>query len=314
MKQKGLFLLKLGLSLGLLGYLLATADYGTMREVFSQARSDYYALAFLIGILAVLLSAYKWKVLLSAGHMNRPLSELFCLYLVGIFFNNFLPTSVGGDAMRIYLLSKRHGQKMLVFSSVLAERATGLLALILLLLIGLFVSGSLFTDAVKLYIGVALTSTTLFLVFIFVKCRQATLTKIVPVAVVETFCSLHSFLLEGLSGSSMVLKMIWTSLLFQVLNIIIYIAIFWSLSIEVPVVDSLLIIPLVTLLTMLPISINGFGLREYTLVYFLSHYGYGKAHVIPISVLFYGIILLLSISGGFILLFMKSGEKNAAES
>jgi len=88
-------------------------------------------LSVLVGIFINLLSAFKWFMLTQSQHLGAGFWRLFAYYLVGQFYNMFLPTSVGGDVVRSYELgrySNRHADSL---ASVFVERYTGVLTLLI---------------------------------------------------------------------------------------------------------------------------------------------------------------------------------------
>ncbi|MCK4828596.1 flippase-like domain-containing protein, partial [bacterium] len=131
MKKNILIVVKLAISAGLLFYLFSIVDVPAMGKALSNATIPYIVLTLLIMVLSVVLSCYKWQALLKIDQIKSSLAELIHYYLIGIYFNNFLPTSIGGDAVRVYMLSKRKGYTAAALTSVYVERVSGLVALIL---------------------------------------------------------------------------------------------------------------------------------------------------------------------------------------
>ena len=125
-------------------------DVNDVWTAIMAARPDGIALAIALIILALLVSAIKWGILLRAQVATISLPYLFNTYLVGLFFNNFLPSNVGGDVARIADIAKRTGKAPEATASVIGERLISGLALALTALIGLLfspqVSGQFRTD------------------------------------------------------------------------------------------------------------------------------------------------------------------------
>ena len=83
-------------------------------------------------ITGLLFSSLRWQILLRAQDIHQPIRKLFAYYMVGHFFNMFLPTKVGGDVVRIYDTSKDHGSTAQPLAVILVERVSGMLTMLLL--------------------------------------------------------------------------------------------------------------------------------------------------------------------------------------
>ena len=83
-------------------------------------------------IIGLLISAYRWQLLLKAVDVEAPLWPLLRSYLIGGFFNNFLPTRVGGDVYRMIDSKKYSGTLLRPFAVIIVERLTGIYGLILI--------------------------------------------------------------------------------------------------------------------------------------------------------------------------------------
>src|SRR5688572_29690661 len=134
--------LRILVSGGLLVYLVWRSDPAKIWQSWQQAHLELIVLALALQFLGVALSAAKWWVLLRARGQRQPFTWLLGAYLAGQFANNFLPTAVGGDALRIAQLGRRIGSYSEASASVFVERLTGFLALSLLATLALLASYS----------------------------------------------------------------------------------------------------------------------------------------------------------------------------
>jgi uncharacterized protein (TIRG00374 family) len=129
--QRLLFLFKLVLGVSLLAALLYFNDNGRkVLEVFDQAQPIYLIPFFAITYPLVGASCMKWGLFLRERGVVVGFHRLFRLYLVGSFFNNFLPSMVGGDLVRAYVLGKQIESHTHSLASVFLERFTGMIALV----------------------------------------------------------------------------------------------------------------------------------------------------------------------------------------
>ena len=122
-KLVGLF--QIALSLILLVWLLSRVGLGEVVATLARINWYWYALAFLLFQLNVVIRAYRWYVLLRALNDEPRFGYLVYLYYVGFFANNFIPSGFGGDLVKVVTLRQSHGHGSEALSSVLMERVTG---------------------------------------------------------------------------------------------------------------------------------------------------------------------------------------------
>ena len=129
--KRATHLLRLLISLSLLLWLGFTIRWPELEQALLQVEVIWLLAAAGLVILSMLISVRKWQVLLQAQGMSVPWVELWKAYWVGLFFNNFLPSSIGGDAVRILWVGKRGQDVPGAAASVIMERiiATAGLAL-----------------------------------------------------------------------------------------------------------------------------------------------------------------------------------------
>lgn len=122
-------LAKFTVSAALLWFLYSRQDIGKLREAASGADWRWLAVAYGLMILNTVVSSAKWKILLAADSIRMPFTSLWASYLIGSFFNLFLPSTIGGDAYRIADVGRRTGKAARATASILADRITGFFAL-----------------------------------------------------------------------------------------------------------------------------------------------------------------------------------------
>jgi uncharacterized membrane protein YbhN (UPF0104 family) len=108
-------------------FLFGKVDLSKSIEVAVKANPWYLLAAFALFLGSTFLNAYRWKLLASAAGLNQTLLKMVQFCFVGVFFNLFLPSTVGGDFSRCYYLSKGTGKYAHAFYSVLADRTVELL-------------------------------------------------------------------------------------------------------------------------------------------------------------------------------------------
>ena len=130
-RARVLFFVKLALGIALLAYLLiARGAWRDVLEQLQQARLVYLPPFLAITVVLIGLSCVKWQLFLGERGIRVGMVRLFGLYLIGRFFNNFLPSMFGGDLVRAYVLGRQISSQSQSMASVFLERLTGMVALV----------------------------------------------------------------------------------------------------------------------------------------------------------------------------------------
>jgi len=263
--KRRLNILKIAVSAGLMTYLLVfQVDMGQLWQIVHQARWSYLAAATVLMIAGTALRAVRWQVLLSALDITVPLRRLVYLYFVGAFFNIFLPTGLGGDAVKMAELARSTGRAPEAIGVTLVDRATGLWVLFVLALLALPFGYTLlpagWVPAIALgtlggVIGGWVLMGTPLIPWLGGKVRLPGQEKL------ERFYRSVSQL-----GYRALGKACAVSFVFDVLLILFNILIARGLNIDQPLGIFVLFTPIISFSLALPISIGGLGVREQTYV------------------------------------------------
>src|SRR6476659_9707753 len=124
--------LKAAVSVALLWVLFSRVDVARLWSVARHASAPWLAAALLLYLAMVLTSTWRWALLLKAQGLDLGFGRLISSYLVATFFNNFLPSNIGGDVIRIADTAPAAGSKTLATTVVLIDRGIGLLGLALM--------------------------------------------------------------------------------------------------------------------------------------------------------------------------------------
>jgi hypothetical protein len=308
-------------TIGLLSYLVWKANPALIWEAAQSTDLGWLGLAIALQVGGIALSSFKWRVILHAHGQQQPYSWLMGTYLVGQFANNFLPTGVGGDAVRAVQLGRRIGSYSQSSASVFVDRLTGFLALSVIANIAL----------VTMYTGMAgfrltasnpadhtyLTDDLLFLITIgftlagiaavagcflapwIHKVLGPRLPKVVDSPMERVARSLSSYFPRG----KWLIVVLMISFSFQSLWIIINYVCGLSLGIEAPFIIYALIAPITDILGLLPIFVNNIGPRELVFTFFLFYVGVPKASAIALAFIILSVRLVVSLLGGAVVLF-----------
>lgn len=310
-------ILKAALSIGLLGYLIYIADpikiLVVLDHVWYKNGIFYLLIAACLFLISLYVLSIRWQILVKGYGLSIPTITLFKYYLIGLFFNNFLPTGIGGDVLRIYNLIQSTGNRTISFASVMTERLLGISSTLTLALISFILMRDEFRTNLVLYIVIGMISLViLFFCIAFSKKLASPIEKItVKLTVFRLGERIQKFLdaIRFYSDSKIVyVKIFAVSLLGQVIIIVKAYFLALALGIEVTLVYMFLVVPISIILSMLP-SINGIGFRDGGYIILLTKIGVSKAAALSLSFLALFIPMLISIAGGIMFMLQKKVVK-----
>ena len=305
--------LKILFSGGLLYWLVHDLELKQVGLVIADANIGLLSLAFMMFFLGYLITALRWRMLLSAQGVHARIGFLVQSFMVAIFFNNLLPSTIGGDVVRIYDSWRLGNSRSGAASVVIVDRLTGLLALASYALITVLAARQL-ADLVPALPALVLGATLAvggLAWFVFFAPRQLyrSLEQYLdrrttqPWRIIAKIASAFSMF----SGRrDLLVRAFGLSLLLQLNVIVHFIIVSRALGIDIPVLAMFTVIPLSIFVTMLPVSINGIGLREGVFVFFFSAYGIDAVEAIAFAWIALGFVMLQGVIGG--ILFAARGE------
>lgn len=296
--RKQLFnILKIVVSAGLIIYLLAfQVNVGQLWRVMRQVRWGYLLAAMVLMIGGTALRAVRWQVLLQALDIQVPLRRLVHLYFVGAFFNIFLPSGLGGDAVKMAELARSTGHAPEAVGTTLVDRATGLWVLFVLALLAMPFSQALLPDGwlpvivfgtLAGVIGGWMVMATPLVPWLGSKVRLPGQEKL------ERFY--HSVSQLGYPALG---KACLVSLIFNLLLIVFNLLIAYGTGVDQPLGIFLLFTPLISFSLTLPISVGGLGVREQTYILLFGALGVSDAASTAMSLTNYAITLVVGLVGG----------------
>ncbi len=313
------FALRAGLTILLFAFLLRSISWATLLKTLIQVHHSFLLMGLTAGVLCLFFSAYAWRSLVLAEGIQVDLARLINLYLVGIGFSHFLPTNMGGDAVKAFYVGSDSGNYSGATSAVLMSRITSYIGMLLLALPTLAIMHEHFSAGVN--ISFVLLSLLLLGAIACTIMVSALLSRVstrhlkghvLKYRVLATAIEIGSALSgaarkPGSLGMSAVFGM-----LFWVTSMLNYYGYGAALGLHVPLYFYVIAIPFVSMIAALPISINGFGVRESAFVYLFSTIHIPAATSLLLALLVDAQILLFGLLGGCIYLTM-SGKKPAAK-
>lgn len=302
--------LKICISLVLITYILLKIDIGNAISTIKTIDIYFFLMAILMQIINIPIRAYKWKLLLSVQGIQAPLKTLVSISLIGTFFNNFLPTSMGGDVVRAYEISKLTKQKVKSVSTIVLQRFTGLIAIIFFGVIGVIIGSDM--EFIKNISGIIGIFTLAFIVLL------AGIYSIEYFKKLNIIKSIFRFnIIEQIYDSINVYKfrkkesiiILFISLIAEFIVIIYFYSISLSLHQEISIIYFFILIPIISIIEMLPISINGIGVREGAFLYFFTKIGVLDYIAVSMSLVYYIQKVGVSLTGGLIYALRRSEKE-----
>jgi len=286
----------------ILYYVLKDADLQSILRTVSNSNLLLILLALISFSLYQVLYSYNWRNVLATLSGRIGYLELTRIHMIGLFYNLFLPTSMGGDVAKIYYLSKKVNDKIMAIKSVVLLRGTGLVTNLAILAVAV-----VFNRDILALIGIEnrITHGLYLLAGMIVFVMALTCTPVRNYRGVKFFTDrifeyISSFKLFLCEFRREMLGIILLSLVNQLVIIFENYLILRALDMNIAFVSVMYIIPLTFFATLLPITIAGIGIREGAFVYFLTRYGYSVEDAIAFSLIGYVLMLLMGFTGGVI--------------
>jgi uncharacterized membrane protein YbhN (UPF0104 family) len=311
-------------SLILVGLLAWRIDRRQVASAFAQLEVAYWLVALAVYLLIQGVSAVRWQLLAHTLGLGGRWRDYLAHYFVGMFFNLVLPTSVGGDVVRAWYLARDKRRAGSVCDGEVAIP---------------YASNSSLPTGLAAFLSVLADRVNGFAVLIVVACMAALCSPIpLPSWIIGVVAGMGGTCLLGLAtlpllpwlrrrlsrhprlswlldGAEMFLRdrrcLLWVTLLslvVQVANVVLAWLIGLGLNLPIPPLYYGVLIPLVSILTLLPISLNGMGLREAGTVLLLTPLHVSAASAVTLSLLLFAVYAAASLLGGVVYLFDRSAR------
>jgi len=262
---------------------------------------------FIIFVFQFPISAYRWKKSLEIHELIFPFLSLQKILCMGFFINTFLPTSIGGDGYRALKTTPGTGDKSRGISAILLERILGFLVLIFLGLIGAIVILRKYpTPAIKMYIlGVFLFG--IFLFFGKILLKNITFGRFLSGTRWMNIIDVIQCNLQYIKNDRRnLLQVVGYSIAFQFLAITAIHLLFMVVGVETGIADCAFIAAFAGIATLLPISINGIGVVEGSLVFSALQIGIVYDQAVIVALMFRILTVPLTLTCGLIYLYEVS--------
>src|SRR3984893_12305163 len=301
--------IKILVSAALLYLALRKVNFADLIARLDLTSAAWLALAVAITFLQIFIGVLRWRIVGAECGAPLPLRQAMRYNVIGTFFNQTLPSSIGGDAVRLWLVARSGAGWRAATYSIFVDRAVGLIALAIMIVASLPWSSHLIADgygrsALTLLDFAALAGGTGFLVI-----------SVLPWPWLKNGGATHHIHACLVIANRVICSarneptIVILSFLIHILAVVIAWCVVQSISAPVGFEQTFLLIPPVMLITMLPISIAGWGVREATMGLAFGYAGLVTNEGVNVSLLFGAVSVILGAFGG--LVWILSAEKAA---
>lgn len=303
-------------SIVLIGVLVTAARQSDLGAILAAIPPGAFILALLAHGFGFALNTRRWQLLLRSAGINQPFWTLLQLYLIGLFFSLFLPTSAGGDAMRMYQVARRSGRVTEAIMGTLQERFLGLGASLVIGLAAMFYYLPLVPEGLRAWVtAIALASIAVVAFVIYpqlmfgivrkvwsvpgnrpifesIRGRPMALrvtTALQPIAAIPSLPPLRLIVLLTLSLSAVLA------------GICSYYIISHSLNLNVSFIAFCLVVPMVWIVRMIPVSLGGIGVGEGSFVFLMGLFAVASGSSLALALTVLAIQTVFALVGGLLL-------------
>lgn len=286
--------LKIIITLFLLTILLININLEEVYIKFLSVNLIYLIIPILFWPISILLCSYKWRFILKHYGINISSKDVLLLYWIGSFFNNFFPSSFGGDGYKLYYLNKKFKNKkgVIIFSMIL-ERGFGFIALLIIMV-----------SAGMLYLNIILSNT--FLTFIYITSFIILILFVFFILkkhhIPKNFKNQYITRLYNSLISLREKKIIFISLTFSIFFVIISTVSTWfffkAVDYNISLILLFFIVPLINFAEFVPFTINSFGAKEGLAIYIFHLFNLNPESALAAYLLIRLLSLILTSTGG----------------
>lgn len=303
-KQAISLALRIGLSLAMLGVLVWRVPSFDADEVIPElsARSVLWlGVAAALTLAGLVLSALRWQRVLEVLGLHAGLRRLLSHYLAGQFVSNVLPTTIGGDVLRVSRLSRETGESPKTFASVVLERLTGWLVLPIISVAGFLVNPPLqhLGTATRVAVGLAFATLLGLGILLYAVADQRIGGRFAARDGWRRFAGAVHLGLDRLRRQpKAAANVLLVGFAYQLVLVLAAVAAAQALGVRPAGLTALLaFFPAVAIAQVLPIGISGLGVREGAFVLFLGPLGVASEEAIALGLLLYLLNLGVSLLG-----------------
>jgi len=303
-----LLIIRIVVSISLIAYLIKTQlkDLSGIIKILKSSNKILLLLSLLTHVFGTWITAFRWKTLLNTQNIRLGIGTLSITVLIGQFFNNILPTSIGGDVFRTYDASKKAGIPMGTSASIiLVERFSGVVSAAVYAVAALFLGFTAIGNQPVIIPIIIFFIVTIIIAFLIINPSVFKLGRIfnrfrLMRKLREKLSNVYNTLTSFKKYKLVLIRVLIYSFLLQFSVILNYYLAARALGISLTLTAFIFIVPVVAIIAMIPISIGGIGLRESSIVFIMVALGVANNKAALCSLLILLMLVLVGIVGGII--------------
>ncbi|MDZ7722685.1 MAG: lysylphosphatidylglycerol synthase transmembrane domain-containing protein [candidate division KSB1 bacterium] len=303
-------ILKFTISAALVAIILNRIGLDSILFRLRHANWWYVLIGIVCFAVSNIMGSFQWFLLLRSQDIAVRFRQVLSYYHVGLFFNNFLLGYVGGDAFRIYDITKTSGNSTAALSTVIFDRFIGFLSLTSMALIVALIGIQLLTVVNTVYfIAIIMAAWLLGLYLLFNEKAARFLIKhvkhFIPSVVFNKTRDVYKAINYFRHKKGLMTKVLVVSLCVQALRVIVH---FWAaraVGVETNVMFFFMFVPIIAMAASLPISMGGIGVREQSGVSMFASIGVAASQVVSFEFLAYLVAIIATVPGGILFAFRK---------
>jgi uncharacterized protein (TIRG00374 family) len=296
---------KIVVSTALMAFLLNKLSVSELVHLVSKIDLRIFGGAIGCYFVSNLLGSYQWHQLLDASGISMSFGQAFRFYFVGLFFNNFLPANVGGDAVKVYDVTRSGSSVYQVIAVTLLDRILGVFSLCLLAVIAtLYLARTDGSGPYLVYLVVFFTCMIPALGLYFFKPLAKLVRRLVrvirPLSLDSRISSVLDYLSEFKGRKPLIARLVGLSLVIQTLRVLTHVLVGLSLGVALNftvLCQFFVFVPLLGLAMIPPITINGLGIREGLGILLFANAGLGETDAFAMEFLTYVGSVVVSLVG-----------------
>ncbi len=311
MKTRAFAFAKVAVTVFLFWYVFRDIDYRQFGATLRHARIGLLLAGFGMIWVAHYVCIFRWRLLMRPLMPVLPMARLFGIYCIGLFFNLTLPTVVGGDVVKMYYAGKPFKAYAQSFAATFLDRDAGMLAMLIIACAGVLLHPvSVPGIPVAWILWAALAAFAAVNVAIFAPYFHRRLVGILRRIRLPRIAAKADTISSAFRVMGEHRGLLLAAFLISFVNQLLVISVTWiiaiGLRVHVSPVWFLIFVPVITLISMIPISLNGMGLREYSFMSLFGAIGVDAESCVALGLLSSIVIILSSLPGGIVYVFLRN--------
>lgn len=313
MKNRIITFSKITITIVLFYFIFKNIDFKVFGQTLQNARLEILAAAYVVFWLGHFVCVFRWRMLLKPLMPLRSIQNLLAIYCIGLFFNLTFPTVVGGDVVKIYYVGKHSNSYSQSFAATFLDRDAGMSAMMIIACAGLLLYPVHIPGvAVEIIVWSFSAAFILGNICLFTPKFRRGIIKFFRVFRLSRLAEKMERVSSALRVIGKKRQVLFAAFMISFLNQFFAIAVVWitavGLRLEISFSYFLIFVPVITLISMIPVSLNGMGLREYAFMSLFSAIGIAPESCIALGLVSSILIILTSLPGGIIYIFFRNRE------